>query len=278
MEKKLWNLHVSGVKLHIGEKLATFLVGVGIAVLMPLLHLGVFYHIWQPDKPTVDREKCTCDCFDTVFRGRYEWPPSSYKHFYFNATSSTLAIWLIVVIGIIAMYECVRYIVPYVYYSRQLLRTEMFALLISSLYPHYYGWWGLINYVNEDFYSQWKHQLFFTATELISTSMVVHLCCRDNRVLPWKLLVILNISLTHVIVNGLDQFITNVIYHEGQPFEVLRDLLLMAPDIFHLLVTYFELSAMAQQRKTNIFRLFVREELLGSLILIMFMSLLGKNL
>jgi len=91
--------------------------------------------------------------------GRYEWPPSAYKHFYFNSTRSMLAVWLVAVTGIILLYECVRYIVPLVYYSRCLLRHEMLTLFLFSLYPHYYGWWGLINYINEDFYAQWKHQV-----------------------------------------------------------------------------------------------------------------------
>lgn len=32
---------------------------------------GVFYlKIWVPDKPPIDRQGCTCSCFDTVFRGK----------------------------------------------------------------------------------------------------------------------------------------------------------------------------------------------------------------
>jgi len=96
-----------------------------------------------------------------VTAGRYEWPPSSYKHFYFNSTRSMLAVWLVAVSGIILLYECVRTIVPLVCYSRCLLRHEMLALFVSSLYPHYYSWWGLISYINEDFYAQWKHQVCF---------------------------------------------------------------------------------------------------------------------
>jgi hypothetical protein len=70
-----------------------------------------------------------------------------------------LAIWMLVVTGLIAMYECIRYVMPLVLFRRHLLRAEMLALLVSSLYPHYYGWWGLIGYINEDFYDQWKHQV-----------------------------------------------------------------------------------------------------------------------
>lgn len=189
-----------------------------------------------------------------------------------------VAVWFVVVTGIILLYECVRHIVPLIYYSRCLLRREMLALFLSSLYPHYYGWWGLINYINEDFYAQWKHQLFFTMTEILSTAMVVHLCCRDNRLSPWKLLFIIVINLTHIIVNSLDQFITNVIQREGQQFEAVRDLALMTPDAFHVLLAYFELSQIAAARKINVLNLFRREELLLSLIAVMLMSLLGKAL
>ena len=115
-------------------------------------------------------------------------------------------------------------------------------------------------------------------TEILSTAMVVHLCCRDNRLLPWKLQFIIVISLTHIVVSSLDQFITNVIHGDGQRFEAVRDLALMTPDIFHVLLPYFELSRLAAARKTNILNLFRREELLLSLLVIVFMSLLGKAL
>jgi len=108
--------------------------------------------------------------------------------------------------------------------------------------------------------------------------MVVHLCCRDNRLSPWKLLFIIVINVTHILVGCLDQFITNVIQRAGQQFEAVRDLALMAPDIFHALLAYFELSKLATARKTNVFDLFHREELLLSLMAVILMSLLGKAL
>ena len=113
---------------------------------------------------------------------------------------------------------------------------------------------------------------------MLSTAVVVHLCCRDNRLSPWKLLLIIVINLTHIIVSSLDQFITNVIQRGGQQFEAVRDLALMAPDIFHVLLAYFELSRLASARKTDVLSLFRREELLLSLISVILMSLLGKSL
>jgi len=121
-------------------------------------------------------------------------------------------------------------------------------------------------------------QVFFTLTELASTAMVVHLCSRNSTLQPWKLLVIFDVNMVHVVVASLDQFIANVIYREGQHFEAVRDLALMAPDVFHLLVAYFEMSSLAAKRRTTVYRLFYREELLFSFILIVLLSMLGKSL
>jgi len=95
---------------------------------------------------------------------------------------------------------------------------------------------------------------------------------------PWKLLLIIVINLTHIVVNSLDQFITNVIQRDGQQFEAVRDLALMTPDIFHVLLAYFELSQLAAVRKISVLKLFHREELLLSLVAVILMSLLGKAL
>jgi len=95
---------------------------------------------------------------------------------------------------------------------------------------------------------------------------------------PWKLQFIIVINFTHIVVSSLDQFITNVIQRGGQQFEAVRDLALMAPDIFHVLLAYFELSQLAAARKTSVLNLFNQEELLLSLIAVILMSLLGKAL
>jgi len=228
------------------------------------------------DKPAVDHDKCTCDCFDTIFRGRYEWPPSMYKHVYFNCTSNSHKIWAVVVLGLLALYECICYLAPLIWAHR--VRTSMLALFVSSLYPHYYGWWGLFSYLNEDYYSQWYHQWFFSVTETLSSAMVVHLSNVGNQIQPWKLLVVLNINMIHIIIGSLDQFIDNVIYHKGAQFEAVRDFGLMIPDVFHVLVAYFELVNCATKMKVGIHKLFYKEELLVSVLLIILFSLLGKNL
>ena len=67
----------------------------------------------------------------------------------------------------------------------------MCLLFLSVLFPHYYAWWAYFNYYNDDYYAQFWHQFFFTATELISTFMVLHLVDKRNCVTPRKIVVII---------------------------------------------------------------------------------------
>ena len=89
---------------------------------------------------------------------------------------------------------------------------------------------------------------------------------------------ILNINLMHIIIGGLDQFIDNVIKGHGQVFESVRDLGLMIPDVFHVLVCYFELRILADSKHVSIFRLFYREELMVFGLLLVLFTILGKNM
>ncbi len=154
----------------------------------------------------------------------------------------------------------------------------MFLLLLSSFYPHYYGWWNFFSYLNEGFYSQWWHQIFFSLTEMLSTAVVLHLCNQENKIEPWKLLVILAINTMHIIVGSLDQFIDNIIFHKAKTFEASRDFGLLIPDFFHWLLCFFELRRLAGLHRKNVLRLFYKEEIMMSVLLVILFSLLGKSL
>lgn len=110
----------------------------------------------------VDKRFCSCSCWDTVFKATYESGIASYKNFYFNATSNTLQIWILVVVFIISLYESMKYLIK-LCISRQ-LRYSMAFLFCLSIFSHYYAFWAYTNYLNDDFYSQWNHQTFFTVS------------------------------------------------------------------------------------------------------------------
>lgn len=141
----------------------------------------------------------------------------------------------------------------------------------SLLLPHYQGWWELFGFINEDFYDTWKQQAFFSITEVFSTVVVLHLVNTEHCIEPWKLLVILDVNVTHVIVRALGWSGYNV-----RSYEILRDLTLLVPDLFHVLVAYFELSIMAQNKRITLRRLFYREEIMVSALMVALYVIFGN--
>lgn len=145
--------------------------------------------------------------------GPYENSISKYKTFYFNSTFDMMKIWLLLLTGVIVLYECMKYITEMIVTGR--VRFSMLLLFFTSLYPHYYSLWVYINYINDHFYEQWDHQLYFTITEIISTSIVLNLINRNKQLRPFKLLLIMAISVVHICVSGVDNFFVNVILAKG---------------------------------------------------------------
>lgn len=92
--------------------------------------------------------------------GTYESGIASYKHLYFNATENTMKIWILTVIAIICLYECAKHLISLM--ITKSVRYSMIFLFCLSIFSHYYAWWAYVNYYNDDFYSQWNHQMFFT--------------------------------------------------------------------------------------------------------------------
>lgn len=113
---------------------------------------------------------CFCFCFrlsffiENPFVGTYESGIASYKHMYFNATENTMKIWIITVVAIISLYECTKHLIRLM--IAKSVRYSMVFLFCLSIFAHYYAWWAYVNYYNDDFYSQWNHQMFFTVNIL----------------------------------------------------------------------------------------------------------------
>ena len=127
----------------------------------------------------------------------------------------------------------------------------MALLALASIYPHYYGFWTLWGYFNDDFYEQVlvslmcshssniklqvQHQLLFSFTEAISTIMVLRLADSNLQASPQRLMVsglsitaanliiysqtsvqvIVGIAGGHVLAAAWDQFVGNVMRGEG---------------------------------------------------------------
>jgi hypothetical protein len=220
------------------ERVVTFFLGILAAILMPSLHLAIYNRFWShPEfKDPVNRHRCTCSCWDMLFKGSYELGIQTYKHVYFNLTSNTFWIWSVTVLFIIALYESVCYLLRL--YLKSRLRVSMLALYIAVLYSHYYAWWSYFNYINDDFYRQWNHQTFFSVTELLSTLVVLYLCDGKRDARPGYLLIIISIAVLHILAASGDQFIKNVILGKGENFQIVRDIGFMVPDLLNIVIPF----------------------------------------
>ncbi|KAL2734226.1 uncharacterized protein V1478_003924 [Vespula squamosa] len=215
-------------------------IGILAPLTIPPLHIAFLYYFWQEYARDVDKQYCSCSCWDTVFKGSYESGIASYKHMYFNATMNSLKIWITIVIGIVTFYETVKYLIWLAFQQR--LRFSMMLLFSTAVFSHYYSWWVYINYWNDDFYSQWYHQLFFSITELMSTFLVVHLADKKTLLTNKKAFAIITIAVLHIVAGGWDQFVENVVRGEGYAHQVVRDLGFMIPDILHVAVPLWSMQ------------------------------------
>ncbi|KAI8501773.1 hypothetical protein Bbelb_201850 [Branchiostoma belcheri] len=227
-------------RLYQTAKLAGFLCTILFLTFIQFVYFGVIMNIWGPEKADVDREACTCKCWDTVFKGTYEMGVGRYKHVYFNVTAQTFKMWGLTVVAVIMTYECISYVVRIALCGR--IRYTMLALLFAVIHPHYYSWWMFFGYYNDDFYVQWYHQLLFTITELLSTALVLSMLDRGVKPSPRKLYTIASIALLHILAGGMDQFVTNVLLGRGMFHQVTRDIAFFSSDVVYLLVAWAELA------------------------------------
>ncbi|XP_052784355.1 uncharacterized protein LOC128220129 isoform X2 [Mya arenaria] len=280
VERQLGSIHGASAPAmsNYKEKIVSFLLGAVAITLLPYFHIGIFHlKFWVPDKAPVMKNNCTCSCFDTVMRGEYENPGRTrYKHIYFNATWQTFRIWMFTIVFVLLAYESIKYIIPLV--RKRKFRTSMFVLNLVNIYPHYYSWWSYFSYYNEDFYRYFKHHMWFTVTEMITTCIVLNLTDIKNEIVSWKILAIVSINVMHILVGGMDQFISDVIYGQGANFHKARNIALMIPDVMHVVVPLWELFRFAKRKDLRINELCYKEELSACFVFVCLGTLMGRLL
>lgn len=198
------------------------------------------FQLWAPNKPAVNRRNCSCSCFDTVLRGGYEYPPSGYKHVYWNATPNGFRMWLVMVSNIILIYKVVEHVFK-VLVKASCVRRSFFMLLFVNIYPHYYSFWSYLNYYNEEVYDYFYHHFYFYVTEWLATFTVISLLDQRVPLSVAKLLFIVDVSVIHLFVSSADQLIAHVLYHQARGFINARDVSLAVCDLVHLAVVAFHL-------------------------------------
>jgi len=150
------------------------------------------YHLQNVYFP-VDKNSCTCDCWDGFFRGIYS--RGGYKVFYFNYEKQT-----IIILCIVLFYsELLRQTLLNMILKKQLI----LLLFIPSIYSNFYGTWTIINYINDHDYDRMlKSQIYFSLTELIASYIFYQCLIIKNRTeIPlWFIYLLSTISFLHIIL------------------------------------------------------------------------------
>jgi hypothetical protein len=206
------------------------------------------YNILHP----VNKETCTCDCWDGFYRGIYPRKSGNtfYKAFYFNFDTH-----FIYILFIFLFYaELLRKFVEKVFYlfSCNLKNIDwlVFINLLFSIYGHYYGAWCLINYLNDRDYRMINSQLFFAATELIPSviyfkRLVVKINAENfeqysssNKPSMVEYYLIFFISTLHIVLALGEKILWGVITldFDGSRRHLVRDFNLIIGDLLGLVV------------------------------------------
>ncbi|XP_013398960.1 uncharacterized protein LOC106165335 [Lingula anatina] len=178
----------------------TFFAGCAFFIAVPSIHMAILHGLYyEQKKAMLDREHCTCACWDTIFKGNYEKHIGRYKHIYFNVTTNTFFVWAGTVFLMLTMYESMRKI--FKLWAKKRLRFSMFVLFAISIYPHYTWWWNTFNFLNDDFYKECVWIFYLEITQIVTTVIVFDWCDADKRPVPRKMITLIFICTMHIFVN-----------------------------------------------------------------------------
>lgn len=165
---------------------ATLIIAIGLVTSTQIsgYHLQNVYF-------SVNKQACTCDCWDGFFRGMHS--RGGYKLFYFNYEPT-----IIIILFIFLFYaDLLRHLLINMISHRQLF------LLIPSIYSNFYGIWSIMNYLNDrDYDRMLKSQIYFSLTELIAGYIVYQWLMRHSMdEFPiWTLYLLGTISFLHIFL------------------------------------------------------------------------------
>jgi len=181
----------------------------------------------QPGAPEVDRDACTCSCWDGRFKqghvaaGRY----AVYKTLYFSFDERLAGIVAWSALCLALALEAVRAAFAAAVSGR--CSRAALALLALQAYPFFYTFWACLNYLNEGSTRMLFTQLFFGASDLLVA--LVAAACADRRVRPHPgaLWLIAGVSAVHVASN-LSLLGANAAPRLGMTIMFYSDLLTLA--------------------------------------------------
>lgn len=249
-------------------------LGVLLAPLIPVavLCLGIYVtSVEAGEGKAVDRDSCTCDCWDGRFKGRHG--AGGYKSVYFNLEAATVLLCAWSFVWVNALGVAMQRILLLFRAGRLSYQALVPALL--SFYPLFYGAWATWNYINDRFYTMLPSQLFFQLTELLPAYLIYQLLDRSNYkdLQPLGPLLGLAVSCVHISL-ALKERVLWGLFIPGVHTVNARDVMLVAGDM-SCLVFFGQLLYQFKLRRQERVQLVLWGLAVAGVMLVVYVAALG---
>jgi hypothetical protein len=205
------------------------------AVLIPCI--GIYLSYFNPKLKPVDKDNCTCSCWDGAFKGVH--PRLRYLSLYFNSEWQTLAIFVLAYIFMSFLQEIILFGLKQLVGKK--LRISVIPLLALSCYAQIYGVWALINYLNERSVLMLHSQIFYIITESPMTIILSLMLDADFLPSLRTLLTLSCFSLLHITLAMPEKMLWSFIYPDYKQNVAVRDVLLMSGDFLIFLTSIYRM-------------------------------------
>lgn len=157
---------------------SVFCLWVLIVTMVPsIFYFGYGAKNWQSRSANpIQCQSCACmhqdGCWDGRFKGSF--PTSGYKSVWFNMDlGSAFIVGNILIYSSLAI-EAAKALLN-IFLTSHLLKGP-FIYFVVLVYPNYYAFWSVFNYINDRNWQLLDNQLFFSLTEGVAAWLCVWLC------------------------------------------------------------------------------------------------------
>jgi hypothetical protein len=231
-QKSFW---IGPVQVNLGHFLSVVLVWALLSVAVPsIFFFGYGGSDWWRSR-SADPAKCqSCECmwtacWDGKFKGNFS--PHGFKTVWFNMDAIMVFIVLDLIVYIALAIEMVKFVIAVFLSAKP--SWKALACVALLLYPNFYSFWMVFNYLNDRNWALIDNQMFFGLTE-----MMAMWCCvlvvdssrptaAAQRARYW----VASVALAHFCLAIVDQWRDGYFLIAASSHQRLRDFFFLLPEV-----------------------------------------------
>lgn len=154
----------------------------------------------SPSARAVDRESCTCSCWDGAFKNGYS--TAGYRTVFFSLDERLIAVALWPAAYFLLALALARAAATTLAAGEA--RLPFAAVLLAQVYPHHYSFWTGWNYLNESNSGFMIVQVTFAVSEVVATAAIAAQLSSRTPLSPRALWLVVGIAALHMWHSALD--------------------------------------------------------------------------